>query len=171
VGSGSATDEENDGEEEERESLPVIGTSRPPCSPGPIPLSRAARLLIEAPPCSAAGMALHGTHLPSRSSRTRRDRVAIFERGRVSRPGVRPGCRTPHDRASECIHARLEAGLCAQPAWRAYSGLEEETLREVKIDSRTRLEAWNMADSGGRRGEAATPYPIFGAPHHRVRAV
>jgi hypothetical protein len=64
VGSGSATDEENDGEEEERESLPVVGTSRPPRSPGPIPLSRAARLLIEVSPCSAAGMALHRVPLP-----------------------------------------------------------------------------------------------------------
>jgi hypothetical protein len=51
----------------------------------------------------------------------------------------------------------LEAGLCAQPVWRASPGLEaKKTLREVRIDPRTRLEAWNMAHSRGRRGEAAS---------------
>jgi hypothetical protein len=34
----------------------------------------------------------------------------------------------------------------------------------VKIDLRTRLEAWNTANNEGRRGEAATPYPSFGRP-------
>jgi hypothetical protein len=31
-------------------------------------------------------------------------------------------------------------------------GIEgKKTLREVRIDSQTRLEAWNMANIGGRR--------------------
>jgi hypothetical protein len=84
VVSNPATDEENDGEEEERESLPVVGTSRLPCSPGPIPLSRAPQLLIEVPPCSAVGMSLHSAHLPPRSYRTRRYGVLVCERGRFS---------------------------------------------------------------------------------------
>jgi hypothetical protein len=169
VVSRPATDEEHDGAEEESESRPVVGTSRPPGSPGPIPRSRAAQLLIEVPPCSAVGMSLHRAHLPPRASRTRRYGVSVCERGHVSPVGSRPECRTPDNSASQCIRPRLKAGLCAQPAWRAYLGLEgKKTLREVKIAPRTRLDAWNMAHSGGRRGEAATPYPIFGAPHHRV---
>jgi hypothetical protein len=147
------TDEEHDGEEAERESRPVVGTSRPPGSPGPIPLSRAAQLLIEVPPCSALGMSLHSAHLPPRASRTRRYGVSVCERGRVSTLGSRPECRTPDNSASQCIRPRPEAGLCAQPAWRAYPGLEgKKTLREVKIAPRTRLDAWHMAKSRGRRG-------------------
>jgi hypothetical protein len=41
-GVGPPTDEEPDGAQEERESLPVVGPSRSPCSPGPIPCPRAA---------------------------------------------------------------------------------------------------------------------------------
>jgi hypothetical protein len=149
--SGPATDEEYDGEKAERESLPGAGTSRLPCSPGPIPRSRAARLLIEAPPRSAIGASPHSASPPAILSHSPRWHLRLRAGSLQDR---RRASRVPNTRSQSCrVHTPApEAGLCAQPAWRAEPGLEEKTFREVRIDSRTRLEAWNMAGSRGRRG-------------------
>jgi hypothetical protein len=120
---GPAPDEEHDGAEAERESLSVIGISRPACAPGPIPRSRAAQLLIEVPPCPVAGKSPLGTDLPPCASRTRRPGDSVFAQGHCRTPGARPMCRIRDDRTSECRHSRPFAGPCAQPAWGTAPGV------------------------------------------------
>jgi hypothetical protein len=166
---GPAPDEESDSAEAERESLSVIGASRLACAPGPIPLSRTAQLLIEAPSCPVAGCLSRAWIFPH-------DLLAFAEMASPSSRGVASvyevyGLGAEHPMTGVRVQPLAPArwAVCSAGLERIAGRSGEEDLREVRIDARTGREAWNLAYNGARRGEAATPDPIIGAPHHRVQ--
>lgn len=142
VVSGAATDEEHDDAEAERESLPVIGTSRPACSPGPRPLSRAVQLLIEGPPGPRQGC-------PSLARFSPHQRRALAKKAFPPASEVASGCRA---RLPSASHSRAGLATAHACAWRLGRALTwprkyRRALRERKTPKEVRIGLTNEARS------------------------